>query len=390
MGRVGRPMPWKIYDVMSCRLEFVSLALQSGANVRLLCRRFGISPTTGYKWLARYEEGRMESLSDQSRQPHSSPKRTAIPMEELIVQTRGKHPKWGARKLRHYLQNHGYKDLPVVSTITEILRRHGLLDSQAAEQSQRYQRFEREVPNALWQLDFKGHFAVGAQRCHPLCALDDHSRFNVLLAACGDEREQTVQQALIGAFRLYGLPQAVLCDNGSPWGSGGGGEYTRLQVWLLRLGVKVYHGRAHHPQTQGKQERFHRTLKAEVLCRQQWRDFQHLQEELDRWRVVYNHQRPHEALAMEVPGKRYSASLHNYPETLPAVEFDSGVEVRRVDEQGWISYRGQLWKIGSGFSGQSVGLRPTTQDHVMEVVFGFHVIDHIDLRSDQTVDLSIT
>ncbi len=125
---------------------------------------------------------------------------------------------------------------------------------------------DRSNPNALWQMDFKGHFAMLKGRCHPLTILDDHSRFCLGLQACANETIETTQIHLTHIFRRYGLPLALLCDNGGPWGSGYPHiELTKLTVWLIRLGIQVLHGRPAHPQTQGKDERFHRTLKAEVL-----------------------------------------------------------------------------------------------------------------------------
>jgi Transposase and inactivated derivatives len=365
---------------MSLRLEFVTLANQPDANVRLLCQRFRISPTTAYKWLKRFRDSGPAALADRSRRPHHSPDRTNQVVEEQIVKLRQQHPAWGARKLRQRLTTMGCRELPAMSTITDILHRHGLIWPEGSEPTQSHQRFERSAPNQLWQLDFKGHFALPNGRCHPLCVLDDHSRYNVLLRACADERRQTVQQALVDAFRMHGLPSAVLCDNGSPWGSTGT-EYTGLGVWLLRLGIQVYHGRAYHPQTQGKQERFHRTLQAEVLARGGWQDCGHVQREFDRWRPVYNSQRPHEALDLAVPLSRYKPSQRSYPEQLPALEYDVGVEVRRVNSQGWIKYRGQVCPVGTGFAGQQVAVRPTSIDGVIEILFGAHTIKTVDLRS---------
>jgi transposase InsO family protein len=280
------------------------------------------------------------------------------------------------------LQDLGHQDLPATSTVTGILHRHGLISAAQSQAAQPYVRFERAAPNQLWQMDFKGHFALRQGRCHPLCALDDHSRYNVLLAACEQEQETTVRTHLTGAFRRYGLPDALLWDNGPPWGCGGS-EYTGLDVWLMRLGVRSYHGRPYHPQTQGKEERFHKSLLAEVLVRGGWSDCQHVQGALDHWRMVYNTQRPHDSLALDTPVSRYQPSQRTYPETLPPVEYSAGVEVRRVDVGGWFSYRGQDCKVGLAFASQPVGLRPTATDGVWEVLFLAQVIKELDLRQPQ-------
>ena len=380
-GRLAPAMPWLVKDLIATRLEFVTLACQPDANVRQLCRRFAISPTAGYKWLKRFKAGGAPALADQSRRPQLSPARTDPAVEEKVAALRREHPAWGARKLRRRLEALealGHRGLPAASTITDILHRHGLITDEQSRAAQPFQRFERPAPNQLWQVDFKGYFPPRIGRCHPLCAVDDHSRYNVLLSACSDQKEPTVQAQLVGAFRHLGLPDRILWDNGGPWGSTGS-EYTGLDVWLMRLGVRASHGRPYHPQTQGKEERFHRTLQAEVLARGGWSDCAQVQRAFDEWRPVYNSQRPHEALELEVPASRYQASGRNYPETLPPVEYDCGVEVRRGDEQGWISYRGQLWRIGRAFAGQPLGVRPTGRDGVYEVLFLTQVIKELDL-----------
>jgi len=376
-------MPWPVKDLLSVRLEFVNLARQPGANVRQLCRRFGISPTVGYKWLERYESEGLKGLLDRSRRPQSSPAKTDPAVEELLVALRRKHPAWGARKLRRRLQDLGHADLPATSTITGILHRYELIAPELSRAAQPFQRFERSQPNELWQVDFKGHFALRDGRCHPLCAVDDHSRYNVLLAACANQREQTVQGHLIGSFRVHGLPDGLLWDNGAPWG-GGGAEYTGLDVWLMRLGVRVYHGRPYHPQTQGKEERFHRTLQAEVLARGGWSDCPHVQTAFDQWRPVYNTQRPHQALGLQTPVSRYRVSQRGYPETLPPVQYAEGMQVRRVDENGWFSYQGRDCKAGRAFCGQQVGIRTTETDGIIEVLFLTQVIKELDLRQPKT------
>lgn len=372
-------MPWPVKDLIAVRFEFVNLALQPEANIRQLCRRFEISPTVGYKWLRRYQSNGLPALSDQSRRPQRSPTRTQPQIEQQVVKLRREHPAWGARKLRRRLHNLGQSQLPSTSTITGILHRHGLIGAQDSQAATAFQRFERSEPNQLWQIDFKGHFALSQGRCHPLCALDDHSRYNVLLAACSNEQQTTVQTQLIGAFRRYGLPDAVLWDNGSPWG-GSGDEYTGLDVWLMRLAVRSAHGRPYHPQTQGKEERFHRTLQAEVISRGGWSGCSDVQAAFDRWRPIYNTQRPHDSLKLETPVSRYQPSQREYPESLPPIQYAVGVEVRRADQDGRMTYRGQSYKIGHSFRHQLLGLRPSQTDGVMEVLFLTHVVKEIDLR----------
>src|SRR4029453_16053964 len=282
-------MAWKEVSIVVLRRDFVMLAKHPGANIRELCRRFAISPTTGYKWLRRYRQDSQETFSDRSRPPQRSPRRSRRQTEQQMLSVRDAHPAWGARKIRARLQALGQTRLPATSTIHAILRRHGRIDLSESPKHQSWQRFEHEAPNQLWQMDFKGHFALGnGQRCHPLGMVDDHSRFALCLQACRNEQGETVQQQLTVTFRRYGLPEAMLMDNGAPWGSDRDHLHTVLTVWLLRLGVGVRHGRPWHPETQGKQERFHRSLKAEVLAGPVFGDFAKVQTRFDQWRQVYN------------------------------------------------------------------------------------------------------
>ena len=379
-------MPWRECERVGQRREFVELAQAEGANMAALCRRFGISRKTGYKWLGRYATDGAEGLVDRSRRPSTAPSQTAAAVEQAVVQLRLEHPAWGGRKIHQRLRDLGAAPVPAPSTITGILRRHDLLDPAESHKHRAYQRFERAAPNELWQMDFKGHFALSAGgRCHPLTTLDDHSRFNLALRACHDERGTTVQQELTGVFREYGLPKAMLMDNGSPWGADQVSRYTPLTVWLMRLEIEVIHGRPWHPQTQGKEERFHRTLKAEVLAGQAMPDLASCQEHFDAWRVVYNTERPHEALGMAVPAQRYVPSLRSLPESLPAIEYGPCDAVRRVQEGGIISFRGQEFRVGQAFKGFRVALQPTPTDGLLEVHFCRQRIARIDLHTGQRV-----
>lgn len=373
-------MPWEEVSVMSQRREFVTLAQSEETNIRELCRRFGISPTTGYKWLGRFRGGGAAGLAELARRPHRSPRRTAPEMERSVLQVRDAHPAWGGRKLWAWLSARGHQSVPSPSTITAILRRHGRIDPTLSVKHTPWQRFEHAAPNQLWQMDFKGHFAVGEGRCHPLTVLDDHSRFALGLAACGDERGQTVQGQLTSIFRCYGLPQRMVMDNGSPWGHDGEHPYTPLTVWLLRLGIAVSHGRPYHPQTQGKDERFHRTLKAEVLQGSSFRDLDQCQRVFDRWRGVYNFERPHQALDLAVPCSRYRVSHRPFPEQLPPLEYGPEDRVRKVQAQGIISVKGREYKVGKAFRGLPLALRPTAADGVWDIFFLTHNIAQIDLR----------
>jgi putative transposase len=370
---------------MDQRREFVRLAMQDGANRRELCRRFGISADVGYKWLARWDGGGDDELADRSRRPRSSPRHSDSATEARVLAVRDAHPAWGARKIAHCLQRDGYSP-PAISTVHEILRRHGRIVP-PPRGARAWQRFEKEAPNLLWQMDFKGYMALtSGALCHPLTMIDDHSRYALCLGACANQRGRTVQDHLTATFQRYGLPDAFFVDNGSPWGGSAGARWTRLGVWLLKLGVDVLHSRPYHPQSRGKNERFHRTLKAEVFATQHFKDLQHVQRALDTWRTVYNLERPHEALGMDVPASRYRVSSRTMPERIAEVEYDSDEIVRHVSStKSYVRFKGRLWIVPRAFCGERLAIRPLTRDGRFGIFFGSRQVAQIDLTGAQSV-----
>jgi transposase InsO family protein len=367
---------------MSSRLEFVTLATAQGANIRALCRAFGISPQTAYKLLARFKEHGAHGLQELSRKPHSSPRRSSKELEACVLELHDKYPCWGARKLAALLPEEVTKPHP--NTISAILRRHGRQIVPSSDvQSPATKRFEHAAPNQLWQMDFKGHFALtdaAAGRCYPLTVLDDHSRFSICLKACSAETGEQVKQALIESFKTYGLPERITCDNGNPWGTPKQNGITKTEAWLIRVGVQVSHSRPMHPQTQGKDERFHRTLKRELLDRHGFSSLQTCQQALDRWRDQYNLIRPHQALDQKPPVTRYQPSARPYPEQLPEVEYDTGDEVRNVRRNGCIAFSGRQLFVGEGLAGEQVAVRPSDVDGLFQIVFCNRKVREIDLR----------
>ena len=373
-------MAWKDVSVMSQREEFVVLASADGANVSELCHRFGVSRKMGYKWLSRYAAEGSAGLVDQSRRPLEPAGRTSDEVEQRVLALRRQHPAWGGRKLRRRLLDLQHVTVPVPSTITEILRRHGQLNERDGAGKPNVQRFEHAAPNDLWQMDFKGHFPMTrGGRCHPLTVLDDHSRYSIGLRACDNERTETVQRELVEMFRHSGLPRRMLMDNGPPWSDTGDQHWTRLTAWLVRLGVSISHGRPYHPQTQGKDERFHRTLAAEVLRDHSFRDLDDTQQAFDPWRQVYNTQRPHEALSLEVPASRYRASERPFPETLPSIEYAPDVQVRRASFKGVIKFESRLVRVGRAFCREPIGVRATLTSSVYEVFYAHQSLGQFDV-----------
>ena len=374
-------MPWKEETLMSLRLDFVRLAELNGANMSQLCDRFGISRVTGYKWLERYQEQGLAGLHDRSRRPHASPNRTAASVEEAVLRVRDAHPRWGGRKIEARMRMDGLTDIPTPSTITEILKRSGRLNLKEPSKQQHFKSFEMERPNEMWQMDFKGHFSIECGlRCHPLTVLDDRSRFLLCLQACPNERRVTVQDHLGTTFRHYGLPEAMVMDNGPPWGSGSRKHFTRLTIWLIRLGIYVIYTGIRHPQTIGKDERLHRTLKAELLRDTPLRDLEDCQEHFDPWRHMYNFERPHEALDMGVPGSSYSPSPRSFPEFLPPILYPPEDIVRMVSKPGRISFQGRTFRVGRPLIGHPVALRPTEIDGEFNVFFCAQKVATISFR----------
>lgn len=377
-------MPWEAMSKLDLRLEFVVEAGREGANIRLLCRRFNIAPKTGYKWLARFRSAGESGLWDQSRRPRSSPRRSQGEIEEAVLAVRAEHPAWGGRRIQRVLRRGG-TSAPAASTITTILRRRGQPMGLFGGGNPGWTRFEHPQPNDLWQMDFKGHVGLAdGRRLNPLTVLDDHSRYAIVLRACADQKTQTVREALVGAFHRYGLPRTLITDNGSPWGDGPGSPFTPLGVFLIEQGIRIAHARPYHPQTMGKDERFHRSLKAEVLSGPPFGDLAAAAQALDRWRHVYNHKRPHEALDLAVPADRYRTSPREYRETPEPFDYAPGDLLRKVQDGGKLSFGGREKRVPKAFKGKQVALRPTADDGVYDVYYRHQHIAVLDFRNENS------
>ncbi len=382
-------MPWQECSVMDNRLEFVQLAVVADSNISLLCRRFGISRKTGYKWLKRYRQDGVAGLQDVSRAPHISPGITASRMEVEALKVRTKHPCWGGRKIHRRLNDlrrsgdlPGLDDLSIPSpgSVTRILKRNNHIEKSSTNPTKTIQRFQRSNPNELWQMDYKGDVRLTNRSVsHPLTILDDHSRYNLCLQSCGNEQFDTLHKHLTSVFQQYGMPLAILCDNGNPWGNSSP-AITRFGLWMMRLGIQLIHGRPYHPQTQGKEERFHRTLKAEVLNGRFFPDDTTLQQAFDSWRTVYNHERPHQALDYDTPGSCYVISKRDFPGTLPVVSYDDNTIVRMVNNKGMFSFKGKFWKTSKAFNGEGLAIYPTTRDGIYSLTYASFRVGEIHMK----------
>ena len=379
-----KPMVWMEKNTVSLRQEFVHLARQDGVNVRALCRQFGISPKTGYKWLSRFEasSGDVQTLQDRSRRPLSSPARSGDAVEQAVLALRREHPAWGGRKIARRLMDLGQARV-APSTVTHILHRHGLISPAASDAARPWQRFEHDAPNSLWQIDFKGHFPTLAGRCQALTLLDDHSRFNLRLQALQRTDTPSVKVQLVQTFEVYGLPLRINADNGSPWGTpkATGQSLSELAVWLIRQGVRVSFSAPHHPQTNGKLERFHRTLDVEVLAGRHFADIEAAQRAFDAWRPSYNCHRPHEALGLSTPVQRYRPSDVLYSASLRAIEYPDTDCVVTVGWNGFVRFQGRKLHVSSALQGLPIGIRPNSEaDGVHDVYFCHQRFTQFDLR----------
>ena len=350
-------MPWYEVSKVKQRLELIKSYESSDLTMSELCRRYGVSRKTGYKWLKRYQLSGEAGLIDHPKAPKHCPHKSINAIEEAVLSVR-KEKRWGGRKIHRHLKDLGYKNVPAPSTISDILRRHFLLTpEQRLSNNPVWHRFEHDSPNHLWQMDFKGHFAMENGRCHPLTIIDDHSRFSLCIKACERETKVLVRQALIDVFRRYGLPKRINVDNGIPWAQPNlTTRYTELSVWMIRLGIKVSYSSPRHPQTNGKLERFHRSFKQELLQVTHFENLKHAQEAFDAWRYTYNYERPHEALKLSTPQTRYQPSHRAFPEIIPEYEYDNYDMVRTTDCRGSVHYQGKRLLIGRAFSGKKVGI----------------------------------
>ena len=369
-------MPWRLVGVRDQRVEFVVRASR-GESLSSLCREYEISRPTGYLWLSRFDEHGVTGIEEHSRRPHLSPRRTAAGIEERIVTLRRQRPDWGARKLAVLLEREGIV-LPVI-TVHRVLVRHGLvLDRESRQQATG--RFEREQPNQLWQMDFKGQKGTGAA-IGPLSVLDDHSRYLVALEQTGTTRSEAVRERLEGAFRSSGLPDALLMDHGVPWWNARSANgWTQLMVWLMKQGVSCYFSGVRHPQTQGKVERFHGSLErarsragAEQWLTQNW---------LDNFRHEYNQVRPHEALGMRTPASLWWPSTRVYDPNPQAWDYGAGAELRKVGQQGHIYIGDRRWRVSQALASHTVRLERI--DQRVLVYFCRTLVQEIDLSGERS------
>jgi transposase InsO family protein len=355
-------MGWKETCVVEERFRFVQESQSGEWSFSELCRRYGVSRPTGYKWLERYEAGGLEGLRDQSRAPHHHPNEILDEVAEGVLDLRRQHPHWGPLKLHSRLQRQAPEiQWPAPSTIGEMLNRAGL----AVPRKQRRKAtpslrpvHPADRPNQVWSADFKGWFRCGdGSRCDPLTISDGHSRFLLRCQALDGMHLARVRPVMEAAFREHGMPERILTDNGEPFGGVGLAGLSGLSVWWIKLGIQPVRIQPGKPQQNGRHERMHRTLK-QATAKPPAATLRAQQKSFDRFREEYNWERPHEALAMQTPGELYVPSNRTYPSRWREPEFGSGWETRRVGPCGRIRWWSDKIFIGKALVGEMIGMEP--------------------------------
>lgn len=371
-------MPWETKEVSQMREEFV-MRVQSGEKTKsALCREYGISRPTGDKWIKRYEAG--EPLEDQSRRPIRI-HRTDPKIEEKIVAYRKAHPAIGATKIHRILKDQGVEGLPCEKTCNNILKRNGLISREASEATTPYKRFEKASANQMWQADYKGKVKMkNGLYCHPLNIIDDCSRFNLCSKAMRGETFEEIKPVMIEVFKTYGLPFSLLCDNGPPWGTSQSTGFTHFEVWLMELGILTIHGRALHPQTQGKEERYNGTMTRELLKYTELEDLEDADQKFEQYRQFYNIERPHHALKLDTPAQHYTRSSREYTDVIEAWEYPEGCEVRKVKSSGYFNWNNQGYFLSEAFGNKEIAVRPSKQPGCVSLFFRQFRIGRIDVE----------
>lgn len=377
-------MPWEDKTVEKLRKEFVE-ASKTSKNFSSLCREFGISRKTGYKWVERSETSGI--LTDYSHAPFHIPGKTSPEIEKAILDVRKDNPEWGAKTILKVLENNGYSDLPCIRTANNILQRNGCISEEESQKRQASLRFQREHCNELWQLDFKGDFPLlNGTRCFPLDVIDDCSRY--CLGIFAKNNTLGVTQNMEQVFREYGLPKAILCDNGGQFANSKGG-YTQFEKWLMDLDVLPIHGRPFHPQTQGKIERFHRTMKNELLKRRAFFDIADADEQLNHWKTKYNEIRPHEAINMRCPADVYIPSERKYPEKIQPYEYSGMYRLLKVNFKGYLRFDSKVFYLSETMIGAILELREDETENA-SLCYRNYKIAEINLETEQLINRKIS
>lgn len=366
-------MPWKETSPMDQRLLFIADCARDLDPVAEVCRRFGVSRKTGYKWIARFKQQGLEGLAERPRQPLHCPSAIPTDIAHVLLEARRHHPTWGPKKLLALLARHHPEGRwPAVSTVCRLLKRNGLITS--PRRRRRIGHPGRPLtpmtqPNEIWTADFKGHFKTGnGLYCYPLTVTDGFSRFLFDISAFLSPSHELTKPVLERLFREYGLPKIIRTDNGAPFATTAIGRLSRLSVWWIRLGIFPELIEPGHPEQNPRHERMHRTLKAEAT-KPPSEDHHGQQKRFDTFRHVYNHERPHESLGQKTPASFYRSSDRSLPTRLPKIEYPGHYEVRRVSRNGGVRWNSR-WVCVSHVLGEEYVGFDEVDDGLWEVFFG--------------------
>jgi putative transposase len=384
-------MPWKQTSLFERRLDLVRQIIRRNLPLKVLCRRFGISRQTAYKWLRRYRAGRQRALRDKSRRPWFNAVKTERLWLRRVRRTRLKQPTWGARKLRHVLvQKFGEERAPGTATISRWLKRWGL--ARGRKRRRRGPTLVRKglhVPtrcHQVWTVDFKGWYRTAdGQRVEPLTVRDLYSRYVLAVRLLPSQQVAVTRREFARIFKAHGVPERIRCDNGTPFGGAGPTGLTRLSAWWVKLGIGVEFITPGRPCENGAHEQFHRVYKAEVAGHPE-RTRRGQQRRSSRWLRHYNKQRPHEALGMKTPAERFEKNRRRPPRTRPWV-YPRGWERRWVKGNGQINWEGVRRYVGEAFVRDYVGLKPVRAG-VWEVYYGPELVGELHAKESGAIRMA--
>jgi putative transposase len=380
-------MGWKETCALEQRLELIEAWKTGEEPMAELCREYGVSRKTAYKWLRRYESGGATALQDQSRAPHGQTRATPRKVVEAVLDARAGHRRWGPEKLQAWLRRKMPETKwPAASTIGEILKRAGLTARRGKSQwvaPSPGQLQPADGANEVWCADFKGYFhCEDGSRCDPLTITDAYSRYLLRCQAVKGLEEKYARALFETAFREYGLPKIIRTDNGAPFASVALAGLSELSVWWIKLGIwpeRIDRGK---PQQNGRHERMHRTLR-EATAEPPARTIRKQQSMFDQFRAEYNSERPHEALGMKTPGEFYKPSWRSYPDRVRMPEYGSDLLVRTVGSCGRIRWCGERVFVTKTLSNAPIGLKGV-HDGIWQLWFGAYPIGWLDERTMTT------
>ena len=382
-------MPWSETDAMDQKRLFVRDYMRGSFTMAELCRRYGVSRPTGYKWIERFEAEGFGGLEERSRRPLGCSHATSDEITKAILELRRRHPSWGAKKLLTILAQRRPKvDWPARSTVCDLLSRHGMVERKRRRSYPGHPgkpETSMAHPNDTWCVDFKGEFKTGdGKYCYPLTLTDGCSRFLLGCQGLPSTAHAGALPIFRRVFREYGLPTRIRSDNGVPFASTAIGRLSRLSIWWIRLGIFPQLIELGHPEQNGRHERMHRTLKQETT-RPPAATLRGQQRRFDRFRTEFNEERPHEALGQRTPATRYRPSSREYPSRLPPIDYPAHFETRLMSSNGGFRWGNKRVPLSHLLEGQYIGLEEVG-DGIWDVYYSHVRLGQMDVRTLKVED----